>query len=229
MLRSQPQEHTREHQPEVNSPQYVLSMIDRHLRTSWSQMDGVSRIAGCCVRAPRHESLCSTWCVVSVVVCLLLVAPMAVQAARRTNFVIIMVDDMGYGDAGCYGGTAFPTPNLDRLATEGMMFTDFHSSGCVCSPTRAGLLTGRYQQRAGIPGVVYAALNRNRHHGLQLQETTFAEVLNAAGYATAAFGKWHVGYEEQYNPVYQGFDRYVGYVSGNVDFHTHIDGAGVFD
>jgi arylsulfatase A len=165
----------------------------------------------------------------SIVACLVLWCAIAAEAGARPNFVIIMVDDMGYGDAGCYGGTSFPTPNLDRLAREGIRFTDFHSSGCVCSPTRAGLLTGRYQQRAGIPGVVYAAFNRNRHHGLQLHETTFAEMLSAAGYATAAFGKWHVGYEEKYNPIYQGFDRYVGYVSGNVDFHTHIDGAGVFD
>jgi len=110
-----------------------------------------------------------------------------------------------------------------------MRFTDFHSSGPVCSPTRAGLLTGRYQQRAGIPGVVYAAFNRNRHHGLQHKETTFAEILKKAGYATGLFGKWHLGYQSQYNPVHQGFDRYVGYVSGNVDFHTHIDGAGVED
>ncbi len=160
---------------------------------------------------------------------ILLIFPVAAAAAGRMNFVIIMVDDMGYGDAGCFGGTEFPTPNIDRLASEGMKLTDFHSSGCVCSPTRAGLLTGRYQQRAGIPGVVYAAFNRNRHHGLQLRETTFAEALGDAGYVTAAFGKWHLGYDEQYNPIHHGFDRYVGYVSGNVDFHTHIDGAGVFD
>lgn len=149
--------------------------------------------------------------------------------ATRPNLIVIMVDDMGYGDAGCYGGKAFSTPNLDRMAREGMRFTDFHSSGPVCSPTRAGLLTGRYQQRAGVPGVVYAAFNRNRHHGLQMKEVTFAEVLRDAGYRTGMFGKWHLGYEEQYNPTYQGFENYVGYVSGNVDFHRHIDGAGVFD
>lgn len=151
------------------------------------------------------------------------------RTIARSNFVIIMVDDMGYGDAGCYGGTAYPTPGIDQLAAEGLKFTDFHSGGCVCSPTRAGLLTGRYQQRSGVDGVIYAAFNRNRHHGLQHSEITFAEVLKAAGYQTAAFGKWHLGYETAYNPIHQGFDRYVGYVSGNVDFHTHIDGAGVFD
>lgn len=151
------------------------------------------------------------------------------HATEQPNLIVIMTDDMGYGDAGCYGGTLYPTPHINRLAKEGMRFTDFHSSGAVCSPTRAGLLTGRYQQRAGVDGVIYAALNRNRHHGLQHQELTFAEILKGAGYNTAMFGKWHLGYEEQYNPIYQGFDRYVGYVSGNVDFHSHIDGAGVFD
>lgn len=153
----------------------------------------------------------------------------APASAAAPNFVIIMVDDMGYGDAGCYGGKAFPTENIDRLASEGMRFTDFHSSCPVCSPTRAGLLTGRYQQRAGVDGVIYAAFNRNRHHGLQHQEITFAEVLKEQGYATGLFGKWHLGYQEQYNPTYQGFDWFVGYVSGNVDFHSHIDGAAVFD
>ncbi len=150
-------------------------------------------------------------------------------SSERPNIVVVMVDDMGYGDAGCYGGTAFATPNLDRLAAEGMRFTDFHSNSCVCSPTRAALMTGRYQQRAGIPGVVYAAPDRNRHHGLQMVERTLPEALADSGYATGMFGKWHLGYEEQYNPIHQGFQEYIGYVSGNVDFHTHIDGAGVFD
>ena len=149
--------------------------------------------------------------------------------AEQPNFVVIMADDMGYGDLGCYGATAYETPNIDRMAREGMRFTDFHSSGAVCSPTRAGLLTGRYQQRAGVPGVIYAAFQRNRHHGLQLQEVTFAEVLREAGYSTGMSGKWHLGYQEQYNPTYQGFERFAGYVSGNVDFQSHFDGSGVFD
>ena len=97
------------------------------------------------------------------------------------------------------------------------------------SPTRAGLLTGRYQQRAGVDGVIYAALNRNRHHGLQRDEVTFTEILRQAGYMTGIAGKWHLGYESRYNPIHQGFDEFHGYVSGNVDFHTHIDGAGFFD
>ncbi len=230
MLRIQGSKHTCQNQPELNSSGHQPPLPTTCAWwTPLFEFPVVFPDAKCLTQALRFGTCRSTSVIVSAVVCLLFPPFDAADAADRTNFVIIMVDDMGYGDAGCYGGTAFPTPNIDRLAVEGMRFTDFHSSGCVCSPTRAGLLTGRYQQRAGIPGVVYAAFNRNRHHGLQLQETTFAEVLNDAGYATAAFGKWHVGYEEQYNPIHQGFDRYVGYVSGNVDFHTHIDGAGVFD
>jgi arylsulfatase A len=110
---------------------------------------------------------------------LLLLAPLAsLQAAERPNFVIIMADDLGYGDIGCYGNQRIETPHLDRLAAEGMRFTDFHSSGAVCSPTRAGLMTGRYQQRAGIPGVIVADPTRPTHpHGLQDREVTFAELL----------------------------------------------------
>lgn len=186
--------------------------------------------------APVHaQILVQVFCVLSVALGMSpAFQPSEVAAApdpstSRPNIVIIMVDDMGYGDAGCYGGTAFPTPNIDRLAKEGMRFTDFHSNGCVCSPTRAALMTGRYQQRSGVDGVIYAAFNRNRHHGLQLKEVTLAELLRDAGYSTGAFGKWHLGYQTQYNPIHQGFDRFVGYVSGNVDFHAHIDGAGQFD
>ena len=147
----------------------------------------------------------------------------------RPNIVVIMADDLGYGDLSCYDGW-IKTPRLDQLAAGGMRFSDFHSSGNVCSPTRAGLMTGRYQQRAGIPGVVFADPARPVHyHGLQTSEVTFAEVLSDAGYATAAFGKWHLGYYPKYNPVHHGFDQFVGYVSGNVDFFSHVDQAGNYD
>lgn len=166
---------------------------------------------------------------VSLGTALTLDRPLAAQTERRPNFVIIMADDLGYGDLSSYDGW-ISTPNLDRLADDGLRFTDFHSSGNVCSPTRAGLVTGRYQQRAGIPGVVYADPKRDVHyHGLQQNEITFANVLGEAGYATALFGKWHLGYEPQYNPIHRGFDRFRGYVSGNVDFFSHVDQAGVFD
>ena len=145
----------------------------------------------------------------------------------KPNFIIIMADDLGYADLGCYGSTKISTPHIDRLAKEGMLFTDFHSNGPVCSPTRAALLTGKYQQRTGITGVVTAKSHRDV--GLTLSEVSFADMLKDAGYVTGMFGKWHVGYPEKYNPVHQGFDEYIGYVSGNVDYHAHIDQEGYED
>ena len=151
------------------------------------------------------------------------------RAADSPNFIVIMADDLGYGDLSSYGGW-IETPHLDKLAAQGMEFTDFHSSGNVCSPTRAGLMTGRYQQRAGIPGVVFAdPTNAVHYHGLQTSEVTFAELLRGAGYSTAIFGKWHLGYYPKYNPIQHGFDSFRGYVSGNVDFISHVDQAGVYD
>ena len=151
--------------------------------------------------------------------------------SAEPNFVIIMADDLGYGDLSCYWqGSPAPTPNLDRMAAEGLRFTDFHSSGNVCSPTRAGLLTGRYQQRAGIPGVINADPNVAAHFfGLGRNETTFAECLKKTGYTTAIFGKWHLGYDVYFNPREHGFDEFRGYVSGNVDYQSHYDRMEKFD
>jgi arylsulfatase A len=146
----------------------------------------------------------------------------------RPNIILIMADDLGYGDISCYGSKKINTPNIDALAEGGMKFTDYHSNCPVCSPTRAGLLTGRYQQRTGIEGVIYAQ-GPTRQTGLALEETTFAEVLKKHGYTTGIFGKWHLGYNVQFNPTKQGFDEFRGYVSGNVDYHSHIDGAGFDD
>jgi len=150
------------------------------------------------------------------------------RGTDRPNIILIMADDLGYGDISCYGSTKISTPNIDALARGGMKFTDYHSNCPVCSPTRAALLTGRYQQRAGIEGVIYAN-GPTRQTGLALEETTFAEVLKKRGYATGIFGKWHLGYNVEFNPARQGFDEFRGYVSGNVDYHSHIDGAGFDD
>ena len=143
---------------------------------------------------------------------------------QKPNIIIILADDYGYGDVGCFGSHRFNTPHIDALAAGGLRFTDFHSNGAVCSPTRAALLTGRYQQRTGISGVVTAA--GHRHTGLDLGEITFAEILKSAGYVTGLFGKWHLGYHTDYNPIRQGFDEFIGYVSGNVDYHAHLDQTG---
>jgi arylsulfatase A-like enzyme len=159
------------------------------------------------------------------------VLPNQLQAAKQKlpNFVIIMADDMGYNATSVYDGW-IKTPNLERLAKVGMTFTDFHSSGTVCSPTRAGLMTGRYQERAGIPGVVYAAPDRPVHYnGLQHSEHTFAELLNTKGYTSGLMGKWHLGYLKKYNPKMHGFTQYHGFVSGNVDYISHYDGSVNYD
>ncbi|MEM9327176.1 MAG: sulfatase-like hydrolase/transferase, partial [Bacteroidota bacterium] len=146
----------------------------------------------------------------------------------RPNIIIILADDLGYGELGCYGNANIQTPHLDQLAANGLRFTDFHSNGAVCSPTRAALMTGRYQQRSGIEGVVYA-FGEKREVGLPIAEETMADLLKEEGYATGLVGKWHLGYRKEFNPVRQGFDEFVGYVSGNVDYHSHYDGVGIYD
>ncbi|WP_339717563.1 sulfatase-like hydrolase/transferase [Cyclobacterium amurskyense] len=145
----------------------------------------------------------------------------------RPNIVLIMADDLGYGDLSCYGNEMIQTPNLDFLASQGVKFTDFHSNGAVCSPTRAALMTGKYQQRTGVEGVVTAKSHRDV--GLSLSEITMAEELKKHGYSTGMFGKWHLGYDKAFNPTLQGFDEFVGFVSGNVDYHGHIDQEGYLD
>ncbi len=145
--------------------------------------------------------------------------------APKPNIIVIMADDMGYSGLSCYGNKYCNTPETDRLAVEGMRFTDSHSSGVVCSPTRAGLLTGRYQQRAGIEAVIHPRLDHPEHRkGLQPTEITFAHALKDAGYATGLIGKWHLGYATEtpkYHPLNHDFDYFVGYLSGNIDYASH--------
>jgi len=138
-----------------------------------------------------------------------------------------MADDLGYGDISCYGNTTIHTPNLDLLATTGIKFTDFHSNGAKCSPTRAALMTGKYQQRTGVGNVISAG--RHRDVGLSLNETTIAEEFKKHGYNSGIFGKWHLGHLEEFNPKLQGFDEFNGFVSGMVDYHAHIDPVGYLD
>ncbi len=148
--------------------------------------------------------------------------------APKPNIVLIMADDLGYGGMSCYGNTELSTPALDSLAKNGLKFTDFHSNGSVCSPTRAALLTGNYQQRAGLEGVIYVR-GETREVGLDTTEVTIAKLLKNNGYATGIMGKWHLGYNKEYNPVHHGFDEFYGYLSGNVDFHSHYDNAAIYD
>ena len=143
------------------------------------------------------------------------------------NIILIMADDLGYGELSCYGSSKIHTANIDALAEQGIRFTDFHANGPVCSPTRAALMTGKYQQRTGVEGVITAA--NHREVGLSLNETTLAEALKDLGFVCGIFGKWHLGYAEKFNPTYQGFDDFVGFVSGNVDYQSHIDQEGYLD
>lgn len=147
-------------------------------------------------------------------------------AAEPPHVVVILADDLGYGDLGSYGSEANPTPHLDRLAAEGLRFTDFHSNGPMCTPTRAALLTGLYQQRFGrrFEGALSGRSDRDR--GLPLEALTIAEALQEAGYATGMYGKWHLGYQPPYVPTRQGFDEYRGLLSGDGDHHTHVDRSG---
>lgn len=146
---------------------------------------------------------------------------------NQPNIILIMADDLGYGEVGCYGSGEVSTPNIDYLSQNGLTFTDFHSNGSVCSPTRAALMTGRYQQRSGVNGVVTARYHR--HHGLDPNTATIADVMKSAGYKTAIFGKWHLGYDVKYNPIHHGFDEFAGYVGGNIDFISHLDQEGFRD
>jgi len=159
---------------------------------------------------------------------LFLIACSRQPQVRPPNIVLVMADDLGYGDIGCYGNEIIQTPVLDKLAAGGMRFTDFHSNGSVCTPTRAALITGNYPQRAGLEGVIYAALEK-RIYGLSQSEKTVAEYFKEAGFATGIFGKWHLGYKLEFNPVNHGFEEFYGYLSGNVDYISHRDGIGLYD
>ena len=145
----------------------------------------------------------------------------------KPNIILIVADDLGYGDLSIFGNKDILTPNIDKLGLEGIIFTDFHSNGSVCSPTRAALLTGKYQQRVGVSGVITAKNHRDK--GLSTDEITFANIAKESGYKTGIFGKWHLGYDPVYNPINQGFDEFIGFVSGNVDYHSHIDQEGYKD
>lgn len=125
---------------------------------------------------------------------------------KPSNFVVVFIDDMGYGDIGTQGATGWTTPNLDKMAAEGMRFTNFYSAQPVCSASRAGLMTGCYPNRVGISGALFP------YHevGLHQQETTIPEMLKQKGYATGIFGKWHLGHHKEFLPLQQGFDEYVG-------------------
>lgn len=160
------------------------------------------------------------WIVLSVL------ATWTLGASARPNIVFILADDLGYGDLGCYGCEDIQTPNLDRLATEGVRFTDYYANGAVCTPTRAAFMTGRYQQWLGLEdAVTYQEMGR----GLPEDGQTVADALRGAGYATGLVGKWHLGYDFERRPLQQGFDSFFGFLGGNHHYFQHMDRIGVPD
>lgn len=148
-------------------------------------------------------------------------SPSSVTTSDKPNIVFILADDMGYGDLSSYGATGYTTPNLDKMASQGRRFTNFNVAQAVCSASRAALLTGCYSNRVGIEG----ALNPFSKIGLNPEEETIAEILKKTGYATAIFGKWHLGHEKEFLPLQQGFDEYVGLAYSNDMWRLNYDGT----
>jgi arylsulfatase A len=147
------------------------------------------------------------------------VAPCLAAGERLPNVVVILTDDQGFADVGSFGGSGISTPNLDRLATEGRRFTNFHVSQAVCSASRASLLTGCYANRIGI----HNALGPRAEHGLAPQEVTLAELLRDKGYATGMAGKWHLGHHRAFLPLQHGFDEFFGIPYSNDMWPGHPD------
>lgn len=135
-------------------------------------------------------------------------------AAEKPNLVIFYADDLGWGECGCYGNKDIPTPHIDALANNGIRFTQGYVAATYCSPSRAGLLTGRYPTRFG-----HEFNSTHNHSGLSLKETTLADRLKSLGYATAAVGKWHLGGGEAYRPTKRGFDEFYGTLANTPFFH----------
>ena len=163
---------------------------------------------------------------ISPILCLLFLHTCNLEKGKEKgnespNIVIIFTDDQGYGDVGCYGATGYTTPHLDRMASQGMRFTNHYSAQPVCSASRAGLLTGCYPNRIGISGALFP------HHekGINPDELTIAEMLKAKGYATGVFGKWHLGHHKKFLPLQHGFDEYVGVPYSNDMWPIKVDGT----
>ena len=146
------------------------------------------------------------------------------SAKKPTNFILIYIDDMGYGDIALTGAIGYNTPNLDKMAGSGIFFSRYYSPQAVCSASRAGLLTGCYPNRVGFRG----ALDHTAKTGINAEEETIAEVLKKKGYATAAFGKWHLGHHKQFLPTNNGFDEYFGIPYSNDMWPNHPTGKNYY-
>ncbi len=154
-----------------------------------------------------------------LIAALLLAAGPRAEAQRRPNVVLVLMDDLGYGDLGSYGAPDVRTPNIDRLAREGVRLTDAYANGAVCTPTRAALISGRYQQRVGLEGVL-TGMPADRQLGLPATGTSLPALLKASGYATGLLGKWHLGWRPEFGPNAHGFDEFYGFLSGAHSYYT---------
>jgi arylsulfatase A-like enzyme len=146
------------------------------------------------------------------------------QQEKPVNFILIYLDDMGYGDLATTGAIGYQTPNIDRMASQGLFFTHYYAPQAVCTASRAGLLTGCYPNRIGLSG----ALGPASEVGISAEEETIAEVLQSKGYATAIYGKWHLGVQEQFLPTRHGFDEFYGIPYSNDMWPYHPGGSHLF-
>ncbi|MCZ6674393.1 MAG: sulfatase-like hydrolase/transferase, partial [Verrucomicrobia bacterium] len=131
-------------------------------------------------------------------------------AAAQPNIILILTDDLGYGDLGCYGSEFIDTPRIDKMAAQGVRCDRYTVAANICTPSRVALLTGSYPQRAGLSTGISPARPEHRHLGLNPDEITIAELLKTQGYATGMVGKWHLGFDEVFHPLNHGFDSYYG-------------------
>ena len=158
-----------------------------------------------------------------------LATPVLSQTQTRPNLLFILADDMGWGDLSCYGRPDYQTPNLDKLASQGMRFTNAYSAAPVCTPTRIGFLTGRYpaRLRVGLEEPIHERKELTpdelKTYGIPNEHPTVASLIKSAGYSTALVGKWHAGYLPYFGPLKSGFDEFYGNMSGAVDHFTHKD------
>ncbi len=163
---------------------------------------------------------------------MLLIGSAQTTTAGPPNIVLILADDLGYGDIGCYGCTDTKTPALDRLARQGVRFTDYYANAPECTPTRTALMTGRYQHRVGGLECALGTGNVGRYNdairlaenhdlGLPSDQNVLISSLKRAGYTVVGFGKWHLGYEPKFGPLHHGFDHFFGPLGGGVDYFHH--------
>ncbi|MDF1811935.1 MAG: sulfatase-like hydrolase/transferase [Verrucomicrobiales bacterium] len=165
---------------------------------------------------------------------LLLALPGFSAPASPPNVIMLLVDDMGYADVGCMGSKDIHTPNIDRIAAEGVKMTDFYASAPVCSPTRVAFLTGQWQQRTGIEWAIGLTSEEEKRvdgklvtveerftMGLTPEDFHLVPLLKKHGYGTAAYGKWHMGFKPEHNPVQHGFDEYFGIIGGQCDYYKY--------